>query len=359
MSMRVNGETEVQFVKPQVVDKENTSKTQGYNNAVISGKPDNVGEQTSLGNTTQKVTVKANGLDYSNFGGKARAQEAASYASNILDTVNDALKNLQKNYPGARVDLGVFPNPTEFSKKQFGKDGAYAQWKEEARAWRENSMTAINNYADKSHEQVVQDAAGDIKGTIYDAYASLKGGQLQLINQMIDLGQITKEGFNQLAEKMDKDTAKVIKYIRQATNKIMANDNRNAGAIIGTVNQRAAELHEHMDVNDSILSSQIIQTASMLYDQAEGNKQEIKSHVSQEANGVKRKVEKESEKIQEKIATEGEKVIDTLDPLYLNRAIKGLRDAAAAAGKTVVDFVKENPSCIFFGITGAMLLKRL
>lgn len=279
----------VNEVKEQYVVKQNENAEQPENSTTVkmtTSEPEPYGEKTNFGNTTQKVAVKANSLDYSNFGGKAKAQDAASYASNIIDTVNDALKNLQKNYPGANVDLEPFPNPQEFSKKQFGKDGAYTQWKEEVRAWRENSMTAINTYADKSHAKVTNDAADRITGVVIATYADLKGGQKQVVDQLIGLGQLTAEGFNQLMQKMDYDTDKVIRYVRQAANNIIKNDNRNAGAIISTVNQRTAELHEHMDYNDTLLSSQIFNTAVTLYNQAEGNKVQIKDHITTKADEI-------------------------------------------------------------------------
>lgn len=264
------------------VDGQNPKK--GNVGMVPEGSVGNPGDKVKLENTQQKISVEAYELNYSNFGGRDKANTAALYASNTIDTVNDALTNLQKRYPGAQVDLEPFPDPNKFSKKQFGKDGAYNQWQQEVRAWRENSIQAINAYEDKSHVEVVNDAARDIKGAVFSAYASLKGGQLQLVNQMIELGIITKQGFDELAKKMDNNTAKVIKYVRQAANQIMANDNRNAAKIIDNTNQRALELHGHLDDNTFILSAQISDAAIALYNQAENNTYKINEHTTAETN---------------------------------------------------------------------------
>ena len=184
MTMRVENELKVQSFQP----KEDVTKNQSTTVTVpmISENPEAVGDNINIANSRQKVGVKAHLLDYSNFGGKSKADEATAYASEVIDTVEDALKNLQRNYPGAQVELEQFPDPKEFSKKKFGKDGAYNTWKQEVRNWRQDAMTAINTFADKSHKEVVDDATKKVEGTIYNAYANLKGGQLQIV-QHIDL----------------------------------------------------------------------------------------------------------------------------------------------------------------------------
>ena len=282
MAVRVENELKVQSFQP----KEDVAKNQSTIVTILmtSGNTDSVGDNTSLGNTRQKVGVKAHLLDYSNFGGKSKADEATAYASEVLDTVEDALKNLQRNYPGAQVELEQFPDPKEFTKKKFGKDGAYNAWKQEVRNWRQDSMTAINTFADKSHKEVVNDATKEVKGTIYNAYADLKGGQLQIVQQLIDLGQLTKEGFNKLAKQMDYDINKVIRYISQAKREIIANDNRNTKYIVGTVQDEASTLHEHLDYNSRGLAKLIETRALKLYYQADKNKEEIKGHTSKETH---------------------------------------------------------------------------
>ena len=282
MTMRVENEMKVQSFQP----KEDVTKNQTATVTVpmTSGNTDTVGDNTSFANSRQKVGVKAHLLDYSNFGGKSKADEATAYASEVIDTVEDALKNLQRNYPGAQVELEQFPDPKEFSKKKFGKDGAYNTWQREVRNWRQDSMTAINTFADKSHKEVVSDATNKLEGTIYNAYANLKGGQLQIVQQLIDLGQLTKDGFNKLAKKMDYDTNKVIRYVSQAKREIIANDNRNTKYIVGTVQAEASTLHEHLDYNSRGLADLIETRALKLYYQADKNKEEIKGHASNEAH---------------------------------------------------------------------------
>ena len=196
------------------------------------------GNQDSVGfKKPQRVEVKAHTLDYKNFGGKDMANQARSYASEVLDTVNDELKNLQKKYPNANIYLEEFPNPTEFSSKTYGKKGAFSAWKEEVRAWRENSLREINSYADKSHEQVVNDAASRVMDKIDNAYDNLSAGQKQLVDKMIELGQTTKEEFNALSKQLNNDTNKVISHIRR--------EGRN---IIGTIEKAEENIKQNTNV---------------------------------------------------------------------------------------------------------------
>ncbi len=81
--------------------------------------------------------------------------------------------------------------------------------------------------------------------------------------------------------------------------------------------------------------------------------------VKREAEATRANTDEKAREIEERIKNEGEQVIDTLDPLYVKRAAKELRDAAANAGKSIAEFIKENPGVLFLGIPGGMLLNRL
>ena len=48
--------------------------------------------------------------------------------------------------------------------------------------------------------------------------------------------------------------------------------------------------------------------------------------------------------VKDLIQAEADRVIDTLDPAGINRAIKGIRDMATKAGKSVKEFITENPN---------------
>lgn len=250
MTMRVDNELQVPILSKETDDKP-TVNSANIQVPIVSGSVEYEGDSVSFSNKTQKIEVQ--NLDYSNFGGKLAANKAASIASAYLNGVNEALKNLHKNYPEANIILDKFPDPKEFSKKKFGKEGAYNQWEKAVMNWSNNSMDAINTYADKSYKDIANNATQKIQETVYDAYAHLRGGQLQIVQQMIDLGQITKEGFNELAQKMDNDFDKVIRYIRTSTNKIIANDNKNADV-----------LHEHLDYGFRELDKAVIKEGAKI-----------------------------------------------------------------------------------------------
>ena len=54
--------------------------------------------------------------------------------------------------------------------------------------------------------------------------------------------------------------------------------------------------------------------------------------------------------VKDLIQAEADRVIDTLDPTGINRAIKGIRDMAAKAGKSVGDFITQNPEALVPGL---------
>src|SRR5574344_2646811 len=139
--MRFDGVQATGNVAPkdyEKIKKEGDEKPQEYQNLPMNGgKADDIGDQPKF-KKAQKIENNSATMDYSNFGGKDKATMAASISREAIDTVNDALKNFQKNFPGQQVDIDAFPNPTEYSKKTFGKDGAFTQWREAVSEWRNN-----------------------------------------------------------------------------------------------------------------------------------------------------------------------------------------------------------------------------
>lgn len=67
------------------------------------------------------------------------------------------------------------------------------------------------------------------------------------------------------------------------------------------------------------------------------------------ADGIttRKTVKKEAESTRGEIQKEADRIIDTLDPAGFSQAVKKIRDAAKAAGKSIVDFIRENPALPF------------
>jgi len=209
--VKIDGSQPVKEVKPQ--QTELTAGTAGTTdeskkNVPMAGVPQEApGDNVSLNKTKQKIATKAETLDYSNFGGKKEAATASTLARNVLDAVNDQLKAFQREFPGITVDLEEFPDPAKFSKKTFGKDGAYSQWQQAVSEWRNNATEAINEAQKTSITDVVK-AEGE------ETRTELSKQQEQIVNQMVELEQITLEEFNALYAQNNHNFNKTISVIR-------------------------------------------------------------------------------------------------------------------------------------------------
>ncbi len=194
---------------------------------MTDAQPEAPGDKTNF-NKPQKITTKAEGLDYSNFGGKKEAAAASTLARNVLDAVNDQLKDFQREFPGIKVDLEEFPNPTQFSKKTFGKDGAYSQWQQAVSEWRNNSTEAIHEAKKTSITDVVKIEGEKTRET-------LTRQQEQIVQQMVDLEQITMEEFNTLYAQNNHNFSKTIAVIRTEGSKTRATERAEGAKTRNTV----------------------------------------------------------------------------------------------------------------------------
>ena len=69
-----------------------------------------------------------------------------------------------------------------------------------------------------------------------------------------------------------------------------------------------------------------------------------------ENDETRQTVKNEGQKTRAKVQAEADRVIDTLDPVGIKRAVKGVRDMAARAGKSVGEFISQNPNVLVPGL---------
>ena len=260
----VNTQTTVNSTQQNVKNQEKLEVFANKNKA-----PENYYELQNTNNGVQKIDVNPAKLDYENFP-KNKGFEVAEEA---LDTVKDALRHFQHQNPGAKVDLEAFPDPADYGKNLGKKSARYAKWETAVKNWRDNACSAIALASDTK----VQDSYDRLTGTVVAAYADLKGGQKATIDTLIGLGVMTKESFEELHRAMNGNTNKVIQYVRQAQNNIMTNDN----------------------LNNEMLSSQIMNTAITLYNQAERNNAKTREDIKDATEDINTNTKEKAQQTQE------------------------------------------------------------
>mgnify|MGYP007101862986 CR=1 FL=1 len=75
-----------------------------------------------------------------------------------------------------------------------------------------------------------------------------------------------------------------------------------------------------------------------------------RSEVRRTGFEVSETVRDQGAKTRDEIQRESDRIIETLDPLYVKRSQKWLRDKAIAAGKSVSEFARENPELLIPGV---------
>lgn len=128
----------------------------------------------------------------------------------------------------------------------------------------------------------------------------------------------TKDGVAEVNEHSDKNTKKVI-----------ANDNSNARSIKRTVNARA----DRIEAGQKALSSQMDAGFNSVNRNIDGLHKDVNKGVKDLKAGQKQN--------RAKVQAEADRVIDTLDPVGIKRAVKGVRDMAVRAGKSVLKIRKD------------------
>ena len=284
----VQGQKEIQktMVPPDPAEQ---AEVQKKDVKMTEVQPETPGDHTNF-NKPQKITTKAEGLDYSNFGGKKEAAAASTLARNVLDAVNDQLKDFQREFPGIKVDLEEFPNPTQFSKKTFGKDGAYSQWQQAVSEWRNNSTEAIQEAKKTSFTDVVKTEGEKTRET-------LTKQQEQIVQQMVDLEQLTMEEFNTLYAQNNHNFSKTIAVIRAEGSKTRATERAEGSKTRNSVHGEA-QLTRGL-VNAAIEETQFQGALTRVNDNI--NNYKTNEHISSEAKAIKEQQQELANQIMTKL----------------------------------------------------------
>lgn len=269
----------------------------------------------------------------SQFGkqGAQAAEKAEQRAASVVRTAYDMFNSEHPNSNFVPKQLGARP---KFTAPEYKDDAStYAA---DMLVWANNVKTEYMNATKMSNEQlaaiIIQNDNNNAKDII--------------INNNITADQVTNE-------------------VHKAANSVKNTVHNEANKTRKAVYSESDAIRDDIQRHDMSSTEQNIRLGNLVIDEGFATRnavREARNDVINNTNANAKEIMDNdkaiAKEIQEKIEKEGDKVIDTLDPLYVNRAIKGARDAAAAAGKSVVEFVKENPGFLFYGIAGHYLIDK-
>lgn len=261
--------------------------------------------------------------------------DAMRLTNSAANDVKKQYMQLQHEYPGIELQFEPMPNPQTAGKKREG----FFNYQQQLDNWKDNAMTQINNARERNTVEVVGDAVKAVNQNTNEKAAT---------NAALTAGygeanlKATEDGVAEVNEHGDKNTGKII-----------ANDNRNTRSIKSTVNARA----DRLEAGQKALSYQMEAGFDGVNRNIDGLHEDMKKGFDRtrrenhaEHAQTRRAIKSDGEKSRATIQREADRVIDTLDPTGINRAIKGIRDMAAKAGKSVGDFITQHPEALVPGL---------
>ena len=137
-------------------------------------------------------------------------------------------------------------------------------------------------------------------------------------------------------QKIDENTSKIIAATFATGAKVLNAIDDSTEVIINDNDQNAADIKNTVNKEEARTRGTVRQ---------EGKR--TREAVTADGITTRKTVKKEAESTRDEIKKEADRIIDTLDPAGFSQAVKKIRDAAKAAGKSIVDFIRENPALPF------------
>lgn len=247
--------------------------------------------------------------------------DAMRLTNSAANDVKKQYMQLQHEYPGIELQFEPMPNPQTAGKKREG----FFNYQQQLDIWKDNAMTQINNARERNTVEVVGDAV--------EAVNQNTNGKAAM-NAALTAGY--GEANLKATEEEGVKTRKAVHSEGAATRRTV----RNEGAKTRNIVKAEGEATRNTVRQESVNIRHTVR--------AEGEKTREENHA--EHAQTRRAIKSDGEKSRATIQREADRVIDTLDPTGINRAIKGIRDMAAKAGKSVGDFITQNPEALVPGL---------
>lgn len=261
----------------------------------------------------EKLTDSINDAYKSQFGRKnnavdtAKGSETKAYA--IINTAKEAFTKAHGDNNNFIPDsLGQRPN---FMDPQY-KDNL-TKYVTDLNVWANKVAEQYRNAADMTS----QDLAAMIMQND-DANAEMNAGVT------VTVGEAVMKNMEELQKQLADGTAQIIKEVQIQ-----------GGATRVAIKNAKGEIIEAVKTSEGNLMSEI-----------QWQNWYNRYITMDQGRKTREAVHKEGETTREEIQQQADRIIDTLDPVGIQRALKAVRDAAASAGKAFEEFIKENPGFI-------------
>ena len=326
----VQGANGAKELKPQKEQKiGNVPVGQGYGAASGGGQSEDV----KLTNTYGKDFA-----NFANFKGNDK-NDAMRITTSAYNTVKKQYMQLQHEYPDVVVNFEPMPDPQKCGKKREG----FFNYQQQLDAWRDMALQQINDAREGSTVEVVDEGVAAVNRNTNARAAegmatTIAVGEAIIENDDENAAEInTKIGQEGAATR-----ATVQKEGQKTRGAVHAEGRKTRAAVHAEGAATRAAVHSEGDETRRAVRSEGLKTRRVVRGEAGRIRRENRA----ENDETRQTVKNEGQKTRAKVQAEADRVIDTLDPVGIKRAVKGVRDMAARAGKSVGEFISQNPNVL-------------
>lgn len=334
----VNQNQEVRF--GQVVDAESKPQAavQAQPNSVVTTKVDSTGVGTQVQTGTNFNLYGADIANFEKFKGNDK-HDAMRITTTAANDVKRAYMQLQHEFPDAVIAFEPMPDPKTCGKKREG----FFNYQMLLENWKNEALQKIADARETSTRDMGNEImANDDKNAAMNAGVTVGVGEV--VSQTVkDEGEATREAVKQDG---DETRAGVRKEGARTRNAVHNEGVRTRNA----VHREGAATRSAVRYEGAATRNTVRQEGARTRSAVHQEGIATRSAVHNEGEATRETVSYEGTQTREKVQAEADRVIDTLDPLHIDRAVKSVRDMASRAGKSVGDFIKDNPEVMIPGI---------
>lgn len=263
--------------------------------------------------------------------------------TSAYNTVKKQYMQLQHEYPDVVVNFEPMPDPQKCGKKREG----FFNYQQQLDVWKDTALQQINDAREKSTVEVVDEGVAAVNRNTNARAAegmatTIAVGEAIIENDDENAAEInTKIGQEGAATR-----ATVQKEGQKTRGAVHAEGRKTRAAVHAEGAATRAAVHSEGDETRRAVRSEGLKTRRVVRGEAGRIRRENRA----ENDETRQTVKNEGQKTRAKVQAEADRVIDTLDPVGIKRAVKGVRDMAVRAGKSVGEFISQNPNVLVPGL---------
>ncbi len=258
--------------------------------------------------------------------------DAMDITRTAFNDVKRQYMQLQHEYPDVVVNFEPMPDPQKCGKKREG----FFMYKQLLGDWKNAAFQQINDARERSTVEVVGEGVGAVNRNTNARAAEGMATTVAVGEAIIENDDANAAEIN---NNIDEEGAATRATVRKEGQKTR-------GAVQAEGRKTRAAVHYEGDETRRTVRQEGFRTRQVVRGEAERIRRENHAENAETRQTVKN----EGQKTRAKVQAEADRVIDTLDPVGIKRAVKGVRDMAARAGKSVGEFISQNPNILVPGL---------